>query len=895
MLLILTHENADFDAVAAQLAAHKLYPEGVPLLSRRINRNVSQFLTLHWGALPFMRPDEWRRKHIDRVLLVDSQIVPTVRGIRGREPVQVIDHHTGHQAKEGWLYHVEPVGATVTLLVEQIQATGLSLTPIEATLLLLGIYEDTGALTYDTTTARDGYAAAWLLDQGAQLSMARQFLNIPLTPAQQIIYDQLEASTEWHIIHEQPIAIATAVASDTFEEEISSITHRLRESLVAVGLVVLVQLKHHVQMVARSSHEAVDVAQLAKLLGGGGHSRAAAAMIPEQTIDRVKEQVVAYLPQVVQPAVRVEQIMSYRVQSLPVTTTVRAAYEQMQRTGHEGYPVVDEQEHIVGLLTRRGVDRAMNHRLEKYTLDKVMKSGRVIVRPTDSISYLQKLMIEADWGQIPVVDEQDHLIGIVTRTDLLRLLTRLSVEDMAPQWREKLARYLDPALWRLVQVISDAAAGLNLPLYFVGGLVRDFLLQKPLTDIDMVVEGEAIRLADYLQAQYGGELHTHERFGTATWTVTTEVWETLAVSREPLAVSQKPPVASGQPPAANRQPPATSGQPPAAIDFVTARSEFYEQPSALPEVERGSIKLDLHRRDFTINTLAIRLDGAHLGELLDFYGGQRDLQEGIIRVLHSLSFIDDPTRILRAVRFEQRLGFAIEPRTLELVAAALPMFERVSGERIRHELEHSLREADPRKVLQRLHELGVLAQLHPQLTWNEALAAAFTRLNVLLQEPAWQETCQGDSLAPIYFITWLAPFPPEVQTAVSERIRARLSTRQDIETVGLILQDLAALPDEVLPGEVEKVLRPHNRRPRVFLVAAALAENHQPLTHIYNYFFHYRHVKTHITGDTLRQMGLKPGPSYGQILDGLLAARLNEQVQTFADEKNWLHEWLTRP
>ncbi|MBK9051282.1 MAG: CCA tRNA nucleotidyltransferase [Chloroflexi bacterium] len=334
---------------------------------------------------------------------------------------------------------------------------------------------------------------------------------------------------------------------------------------------------------------------------------------------------------------------------------------------------------------------------------------------------------------------------------------------------------------------------------------------------------------------------------------------------------------------------------PRSIDFVTARSEFYEQPSALPEVERGSIKLDLHRRDFTINTLAIRLDGVHLGELLDFYGGQRDLQEGIIRVLHSLSFIDDPTRILRAVRFEQRLGFAIEPRTLELVAAALPMFERVSGERIRHELEHSLREADPRKVLRRLHDLGVLAQLHPQLTWNEALAAAFTRLDALLQEPAWQETCQGDSLAPIYFITWLAPFPPEVQTAVSERIRARLTTRQDIETVGLILRDLAALPDNVLPGEVEKVLRPHNRRPRVFLVAAALTENDQHLTHLHNYFFFYRHIKTHITGDTLRQMGLKPGPSYGQILDGLLAARLNEQVQTFADEEKWLNAWLTRP
>ncbi|MCL4870304.1 MAG: CBS domain-containing protein [Anaerolineae bacterium] len=879
MRLILTHENADFDAVASQLAAHKLYPDAVPLLSRRVNRNVSQFLTLHWGAFAFVRPDEWRRKFISQVILVDTQTVPTVRGIRGREPVIVIDHHTGHPEKAGWQVYVEPVGAAVTLLVEKIQAAGLTLTPIEATLLLLGIYEDTGALTYDTTTARDGYAAAWLLDQGAQLGIARQFLNIPLTPAQQAIYDQLNRSTEWYTLHEQPIAVASAVAPDDFSEEISSIVHRLRDDSGAAGLVALVQLKHHVQMVARSTHLAVDVAVLAKALGGGGHSRAAAAMIPDQTLAQVKEHLLALLPQMVKPAVPVEQIMSYRVQTLPITTTVREAHAQMQRTGHEGYPVVNEAGHIVGLLTRRSVDRAMNHRLEKYTLDQVMKSGRITVRPTDSVTHLQRLMMEADWGQIPVVDEQEQLIGIVTRTDLLRHLTQLPEEEVTPKWRHRLAHYLSPALWALVQAISDAAASLNLPLYLVGGPVRDFLLNHPLTDADMVVEGEAIRLVEFLRGRYGGECRTHPRFGTATWLLTPEVWQ--AVGHEQWAVGS------------DNLKSETWNLKLETIDFVTARSEFYAQPSALPQVERGSIKLDLHRRDFTINTLAIRLDGAHLGELLDFYGGQRDLQQGVIRVLHSLSFVDDPTRILRAVRFEQRLGFTIEPRTLELVAAALPMLDRVSGERIRHELEHSLREADPRKLLQRLHDLGVLAQLHPQLSWNEESAAAFSRLGSLLQEPAWAETLQGDSLAPIYFITWLAPFAVAVQEAVTTRIRARLTTREDIASVALMLRQLATLPAEAQPGEVERMLRPHNRRPRVFLAALALTTDEAAAAPIQNYFFTYRHVRTYLTGDHLRQMGLKPGPQYGQILDDLLAARLNGQVQTAADEQRWLAAWLT--
>src|SRR5690606_37682656 len=279
--------------------------------------------------------------------------------------------------------------------------------------------------------------------------------------------------------------------------------------------------------------------------------------------------------------------------------------------------------------------------------------------------------IEEDWGQIPVVEPAtadrepngqagDRLLGIVTRTDLLRLLGR-PIEETAPANRRALlASGLSPAVWALVQHTGEVAAQMGMPIYFVGGLVRDLLLELPAVDIDIVVEGDAIALAQELRRRFGGRVRSHARFGTAKWLLSRNARRRLA-------------------------PDAALAEAPATIDFVTARTEFYERPSALPEVERGSIKLDLHRRDFTINTLAIRLDGAYLGQLLDFYGGMRDLERGLIRALHSLSFIDDPTRILRAVRLEQRLGFQIEPRTRELIADALPMLDRVTGDRIRHE------------------------------------------------------------------------------------------------------------------------------------------------------------------------------------------------------------------
>ena len=163
MALILTHEKTDFDAVASQLGAKKLWPAATALLPRHLNRNVLQFLNLHWDSLPFMRADDWRRRPIDSVVLVDTQTLGNVRGLAQNPQVHVIDHHMGHLPKEGWTYEVEPVGATATLLVERIRARGIVLAPEEATLMRLGSYEDTGGLSYDTTTARDVRAAAALL------------------------------------------------------------------------------------------------------------------------------------------------------------------------------------------------------------------------------------------------------------------------------------------------------------------------------------------------------------------------------------------------------------------------------------------------------------------------------------------------------------------------------------------------------------------------------------------------------------------------------------------------------------------------------------------------------------------------------------------------------------
>lgn len=876
MPLILTHEKTDFDAVASQLGAKKLYPEATALLPRHLNRNVQQFLNLYWDSLPFVRAVDWRRRPVDRVILVDTQAVSNVRGLAAHPVVHVIDHHIGLPVKPGWSYEVEPVGATATLLVEQLQARGLVLSPEEATLLLLGIYEDTGGLTYDTTTARDVHAAGWLLEHGAQLNVARKFLNVALSEMQQALYDQLLHNLEWLRVEERPIVIAPAIAPPGFDDEISSVAHRLRETLTPDGLFVLVQVGDGVQLVARSSVDEIDVGRIARELGGGGHNRAAAAMMVGARLPSVAERLRALLPGAVRPTLRVAAVMSRGVLTVAATTRVDEVAALMQKHGHEGYPVVDErQNRVVGLVTRRAVDRAVSHEMGGQPVSRIMRAGTITVRPSDSLERVQQLMAAEGWGQIPVLpdaaegEHDAHLpIGIVTRTDLLSVLFRPPPEAPEADLRERLAESLSPELWALVLVASDTAARLKMPIYFVGGLVRDLLLDKRPTDLDIVVEGDAIALVSDLRERFGGELHSHDRFGTAKWSLGADTYDRLVAAALAGPFLPRPDDRVGS----------EDGRlaAPAKIDFVTARKEFYKRPTALPDVEPGSIKLDLHRRDFTINTLAVRLDGAFLGQLLDFYGGRRDLRRGIIRVLHSLSFVDDPTRILRAVRLEQRLGFTIEPGTAELIDDALPMLDRVTGERIRNEIELALREADPVRVMERLDGLGVLDHLAPGLSWQPETAAAFERIPLFADDPLWGETYRASSPVFFFFAVWLAPFAAPVPELVARRLRVRKATLEDLLGLGDLRVALASLANDAPPSVVVRTL---NRfAPRTLLTVRMLDLSSRANEWLDRYMVEWRYVRTAVSGDDLRALGLPPGPVYTSLLDALLAARLDGEV-----------------
>ena len=876
MDLILTHEQTDLDGLASMLGAHLLRPEAIALLPRQINRNGKAFLRRYANELPFSDYQALPHESISSVFLVDTQSLVTLRGMNEQTNVTVLDHHPRKvQIHPNWQVELHLTGACTTILVEKLKEQNITLSPIEATLMLLGIYEDTGSLTYSCTTPADARAVAFLLEQGADLNIASIYLNPPLSNAQQQLYDRLLKDLIQVDVEGYSILVAKAIATD-LNDEISTVAHKMREFLTPDGLVLLVSTRQGIRLVARSTTDNIDMSRLALHFGGGGHKRAASALIREEgrsssnitdaNLAEVAHRVIETIPQIVIPGIKVSQMMSRNPLTLSPLISAADAAELMKRYGFEGYPVVDNK-HLVGLLTRRNVDRAIAHNLSKTAGD-LMTAGSVSVYPDDPISRLKERMATSGWGQVPVLDpETNEIIGIVTRTDLISTLNHDEELPTQAEIAEMLSEALPPARKALLQAVADEAYAQDVQAFIVGGFVRDLLLQLPSQDFDIVIEGDALAFAGHLAQKFGGRVVSHRRFGTAKWILNQECLQEKLIAANNNGVSQS--------------------DFPEHLDLITARTEFYNKPAALPIVERSSIKMDLHRRDFTINTLALRLDGSHFGKIFDFWGGYSDLQQKQIRVLHALSFVDDATRMLRAVRFAERFNFEIEPQTLSLIEGSLPLLAEISGARLTHEFDLIFNERNAPEMLRRLGLLGILAAIDPALPWDDAclnrVSLGLTNLSLDGADLSTQ-----DKLLVIWCL-WLKDLQPEALQAVGTRLR--LSSRL-IGWIGECRALWQLLPTLIgqRPSQITRDLEHFHPIPRRSVFAACdQAEQRQVLQ---TYEEVYRKVRPFTTGDDLRAFGLPPSPRYDIILSDLKRAWLDGELKSEDEEKAFLRQLL---
>ncbi len=876
--VITSHINTDFDGLAAMLAARYLYPEAEMVLPGSPERSLHDFLLHSCGyAFPFKRLKDIDSDKIKRLIVVDTRQqsrIGVFAEIAARPEVEVLvyDHHPASSDDlEGVeLAEIAEVGALVTLMTEKLRAQGISVAADDATLMLIGLYEDTGSLTFAGTCGRDFLAAAWLLEQGGNLETVAGVINNPLDKEQVSLLNDLLSSQQIVYPHGQKVVIVEA-GRDHYIPDVAMVVHRLRDIEGYEVVIALLRLDDKVYIIGRSRTQALDVGHLLAHFGGGGHHYAAAAAVRELTLIQCRERLLELLEEEVIAPLTAADLMTSSVLTIKPETALSEAAELLTRYSINVLPVVAEKDsELVGIISRQVVEKALYHGLSDLSVSEYMSTDYEPISPDADINRIKELIVERNQRFLPVLDDSGAVVGAITRKDLLKALydqesdvqaspdLTIKERELRKMRRKNVKALLHesfPAeLIKVLQKLGELADELNVNIFLVGGIVRDLLLRRANLDIDIVVEGDGIALARAYSVRYQCRCHCHEPFRTAVL-LTGEGFK---------------------------------------IDIASTRMEYYDAPASLPKVEKSSLKVDLYRRDFTINTLVVSLNPESYGIMRDYFGAGRDLKERSIRVLHNLSFVEDPTRIFRAIRFEQKFNFTIGRQTLHLIHNAIKIgfVRRLSGFRILHELKLICLESDPLPVFARISELKLWREIFPDLKGQFKPQRRLKRLRAAKEVVSWYEYLYLDEkLEPwqVFLLSFLDGMTlPQARYCVlrlgfDKNAAARfLDERQRGIAVAAELGRLCRKGNIRLNSQLWS--RVHDLPLAVLLYIMAGHENEAVKKALSNYLTRLQFIEIEISGHDLIAVGLKPGPEFKKILDQVRAARLDGLVNNRKEE-----------
>lgn len=868
--IITTHTNADFDALSSMVAAKKLYPDATIVFPGSQEKNLRNFFVHSLSYLfNFVRLKQVNLNNVERLILVDTRQRNRVGNFakildKKSIDIHIYDHHPQSEDDiSGNLEVIKPLGSTTTILTEIIKEKGLQLTPDEATIMSLGIHEDTGSFNFSSTTPRDHLAAAWLIEQGANQNFVADLLTRELTTEQVWILNDLIQSAVRTVFDGVEVVISRVIRED-YIGDFAVLVHKFMEMENLQVIFALAQMEDKVYLVARSRVENVNAADIALAFGGGGHPQAASATISKKTLIQVERDLQRVLRKRINPDKSAKDMMTSPVIQILPEKSVKEASTIMTKYNINVLMVVNRKGKLLGYLTRQIMEKAVYFNLGHIPVKEYMNIDFSVVKPDSPLSEVKDLIIDNKLRILPVMNN-DLLAGVITRTDLMNILVGKVVPDYLndasqnPNYskNKNLALVFKERIpGNVVSILEEfgkCADSLGYGVYLVGGMVRDIILKRENLDVDIVIEGDGIKFAQEYAKSNEVRVRSHKKFGTA-----------VIIFPDGFKV-----------------------------DVATARLEYYETPAAPPTVEVSSLKMDLYRRDFTINTLAVKLNIREYGSLIDYFGGQNDLKEKVIRVLHNLSFVEDPTRILRAIRFEQRFGFRIGRLTMSLIKNAVNInsFKDLSGRRLFIELKLLLMESDPVKGIERMNKFDLLQFLSPSLNYNDKLLESLNDIKdviswfslLYLEEPfeAWKT----------YFYGLTSNMDQDSLNDLASRLMMN-----DLESRKIINQSIGTSPllDRLFRMKrnnnysVYTLLSQYDTEFLLFIMAKANNENVKKL--ISNYFTKLKGVKVSLKGRDLKSMGFKPGPLYKEIFERLLEARLNNKVNSRKEELAFVAE-----
>lgn len=860
--IITGHANADFDALAAMVAAGKLYPGAAliapSMLERQGSHLFSDSIAYLFNLIP---PKDCDFSEVELLVVVDTHQRGRIEHVapvldRPGLKLHVYDHHpdSDHDLAADFSI-IKPWGSATAILTHIIQERGIALSEDEATMLGLGIYEDTGSFTFSSTTPHDFTAAAYLREFGMDLETIAELLSTDLTREQIHILDEMLRNAVTHTIQGIPITV-TEIVLDKFLGDFASLVHKLIDMENLKVLFALAEMGDRVHLIARSKLPDVDVGMICAAFGGGGHSFAASASIKQTPLAEIRSSLLAYLVSIITPQMAVGRHMSSPAITGDESLTILQAEEMMTRYGLKALPILPgHNSESIGLIEQQTAARAVAHKLGDRPVTDYMQRRISTLDPDADLFLAMEIILKERQRLIPIVKQND-VVGVLTRTDIIRLLvddtlhipegTPLSDNHKERNVSRLLRQELPAEPVSILETAGKLGDELNMPVYAVGGFVRDLLLRLKNLDIDLSVEGDGILFAERLAERLGGKFRPHQKFKTAIVFYTDEQGQEQH------------------------------------LDVATARLEYYEYPGALPTIELSSIKMDLFRRDFTINALAIQLNEERFGILVDPFGAQRDMKEKNISVLHSLSFIEDPTRILRAVRFERRFNFRISVQTERLIknALSLDMITRLSGQRIFNELKHVFDEREAPSCIRRMDDWNLLRMIHPALKLNPSKDILITSIDEVL---AWYRLLYKNP-APRAWAVYLlglcenAKYPDVAETlerlGFIERARSDfLSLRENSRRAS---GKLAALQrgGQIPMSALYSTLRYIEIEGLLYLMARH-GQEHNIGQDVSLYLTMLRDVKLDINGNDLEALGETPGPLFGEALQYVMAAKLD--------------------
>jgi tRNA nucleotidyltransferase (CCA-adding enzyme) len=864
--IITSHINADFDAIASMLAAQKCYPDSIIIFPGSQEKNLRDFFISSTSYLFNMAdPASIDFSHTTRLVLVDTRQksrLPQVAGLLEKKDIKIdiFDHHPTMPGDiKGSFEVIRHTGATTTILSALLQEKKIVPTPEEATIMALGIYEDTGSFTFSSTTSEDLEQAAFLLSCGASLSTIVGFVVKEIKSEQVTWLNELLNEMTLHKINGIDIHMSV-ISSPAYITDLAVIVQKVvrMENLDTFFAVVLMDNKIHI--IARNRVPEVDAGRILARFNGGGHAYAASAKVDNHTLAQVELMLIEQLQKEVKQIRIAKTLMTSPAITIEPLVDCASAADLMTRYNINTLLVVDKKKNSYeGYITRRIIEKTLHHKLSHMPVMEYMNPETSFISSHADVSQIEKIIIEEKQRILPVIDD-GWIKGVITRTDLLNYLvqhnrelkqneTELGIKRNAKkrQVENLLYQRLDNRVKQLLQRIGKTGNLLGFRLFVVGGFVRDLLLSRQIEDIDIVVEGDGIEFARVFARQQGCRVNTHKKFGTA-----------VIIFPDNFKV-----------------------------DVASARLEYYQTPAALPIVEKSSIKLDLARRDFTINTLAISLNPENFGTMIDYFGANRDLKDKTIRTIHNLSFVEDPTRIFRAIKFSNRFGFNIGKVTSNLIKNAIKIdcFKHLSGLRVLSELKQIFEEENPIPAIRSMETYGLEKVLHKDLTLIPNTYLLLESVNKIL---SWHDLLYVDEPYPrwsVYFMALLNRCSYKISEEICDRLNVPPKER------GILLENrykaekklyLIENTSDFTRQDLYWALIHFNTEYILYMMA--LAKDEEIKKAISNFYTHQRNIRPYIRGRDLVKIGVKPGPVFTRILNQVLNAKLDGRLKTKREE-----------